>query len=57
MIHTSRLPSSVVAIHNTPRHSCESDFDILFLEKKKLPEGPTLCFVSQILFWLVAQNF
>ena len=37
MIHTSRLPSSVVAIHNTSRHSCESDF-ILFLEKKT-PRG------------------
>lgn len=58
MKHASSLPSSMVALHNTPRHSRESDYmGFLGKKKKKLPEEPTLYFVTQTLFWLVAQNF
>ena len=41
----SRLPSSMAALHNTPRYSRESDY----ME----PFGPTLNYVKQTLFWLV----
>ena len=54
MIHTSNLPSSMVALHYTPWHSHESDY-MGFWGKKKLPEGPTLYYVT--LFWLVTQKF
>ena len=56
MIDASSLPSSMVALHNAPRYSRESDY-MGFLGKKKLPEGLTLYFVTQTLFWLVAHNF
>ena len=60
MISTPHLPSSMVALYNTPRHSRESDY-MEFLgknsKKKKTPSGPALHFVTRTLFWLVAQNF
>ena len=37
-MRTSRLPSSMVAPHNNPRHSCESAC-IGLLSKKKIPSG------------------
>ena len=38
MIHISCLPSSTVALHNTPQHSHESDF-MGFMGKKQNPRG------------------
>lgn len=48
----SRLPSSMAALHNTPRYSRESDYMEPF-GQKKLSNGPTLNYVKQTLFWLV----
>ena len=38
MIHISCLPSSTVALHNTPQRSHESDF-MGFIGKKQNPRG------------------
>ena len=58
MILTSRLPSFMVALHNTPRYSRESDG---VLGWRKIPVGPAFHHVTQTfglsLFWLVTQNF
>ena len=58
MIHTSRLPSLMVALHNTPRYSRENDG---VLGWRKISVGPALHHVTQTfglsLFWLVTQNF
>ena len=50
MIHTFRLPSSMVALHNTPRHSRESDYMGFLGEKIRLPLGPAFHYVKQTLF-------
>ena len=44
MIHTSRLPSFMVALHNTPRYSRESDG---VLGWRKIPVGPAFHHVTQ----------
>ena len=39
IMRNSRLPLSMVALHNTPRHSRESDYMGLLSPKKKIPRG------------------
>lgn len=54
MTRTSRFPLHMMAPHNTPRHSRESDH--IGLWGKKLPEGPTRHYVTRTLFWLVTKH-
>ena len=48
MMRTSRLPSCMVALHNTPRQSHESDY-MGFLGKKKNPSGICALFCTKFL--------
>ena len=58
MIRTSRLPLFMVVLLNTPRHSRERQrLHGVFGQKKTLQVGPALHYVTETLFWLVAQNF
>ena len=55
VIHSSCLPSSKVALHNTPWHSRESDH--MEFCGKKLSNGPApLHYVTHTLFWFVMQH-
>ena len=51
------VPSSTVALHNTPRHSRESNYTGFLGKEKKIVVGPALQYVTRALFWLVAQNY
>ena len=55
MISTPHLPSSMVALYNNA--SRESDYKEFLGKMEKLLVRPALYYVTQTLFWLVAQNF
>ena len=50
MIRTSRLPSSMAAVHTTPRHSRESDYIKFRGGKKTSSEAyAPLCYANSVL--------
>ena len=50
-MRTSRLPLSMVALHNTPRHSRESDYMGLLSQKKKNSQWGLRSIMSRRLYF------